>query len=310
MANQKISQMPVATALTGSELIELVQGGANVQSTVTAAAALAPAPTPAGVLSPVSTEIWVMGIANGNSGTFPLMLGPGASINGQLNLGANGAGASGRAGVPSSGSMYLGIGSLILPQTAGSINSAAEVTFNPTTTAMLSYRKVSGGLPIAGFTFVFVGGFDTVRADQTAFFGMGPTAIFGGTVVPSALLNVVGFGKDQTDVNLQFMVNNGAGSAAKTDTGLVFTSLLRHLFKITITCDTLGALVTATIQDLEVSGPFATKTFTVADGAAKNVVADLKITPHMYIGTGATTSTVCVMGWSSMFIQSSFAGSA
>lgn len=309
MADLKISQLPAAAALTGSELIELVQSGGNVKSTAAAVAGSSPA-TPASVLSPVSTELWVFGVANGNSGTFPVMTGPGAGITGQLNLGANGAGASGRSGTPSSGSMYLGIGSLFLPQTGGSLNSACEVTFNPMAAAMNSFRKASGGLPIAGFTFVFVGGLDTTRADQTAFFGLGANSLFGGSAVISNQLNIVGFGKDQGDTNLQFMVNNGAGAAAKTDTGLTFTSLIRHLFKITITCDPLGALITATIQDLEVTSPFPTKTFTVADGAAKNPVADARIVPHMYIGTGASTSTVCVMGWSSLFIQSSLAGNA
>lgn len=40
MADQKISEMPVAT-LTGTELIEVVQGGVNKQSTPNAIAALA-----------------------------------------------------------------------------------------------------------------------------------------------------------------------------------------------------------------------------------------------------------------------------
>jgi hypothetical protein len=41
MANEKISAMPAASALTGSELLAAVQGGVNVRTTVAAAAALA-----------------------------------------------------------------------------------------------------------------------------------------------------------------------------------------------------------------------------------------------------------------------------
>lgn len=38
MANQKISQMPAAAALTGTELVEVVQSGVNVQTTASALA--------------------------------------------------------------------------------------------------------------------------------------------------------------------------------------------------------------------------------------------------------------------------------
>lgn len=44
MANQKISALPPAAALTGSELIELVQGGVNVKTTVAAVTANATTP--------------------------------------------------------------------------------------------------------------------------------------------------------------------------------------------------------------------------------------------------------------------------
>lgn len=42
MADEKISQMPDASALDGSELVPVVQGGANVKTTTAAIAALAP----------------------------------------------------------------------------------------------------------------------------------------------------------------------------------------------------------------------------------------------------------------------------
>jgi len=41
MANLKISQLPAAGALTGAELVEAVQGGINVQTTITDVVALA-----------------------------------------------------------------------------------------------------------------------------------------------------------------------------------------------------------------------------------------------------------------------------
>lgn len=155
---------------------------------------------------------------------------------------------------------------------------------------------------------VFVGGFDGARADQTAFVGYGPIGTLGATLVPSALLNMVGFGKDQGDTTLQFMVNNGSGTATKTDTGINFAAMQQHLFQVTITCDALGALITATIKDLEPTSPFATKTYTVADGATKNIVADTKALPHLYVGTGTATATLVKLGFSSLYLQGSMLG--
>jgi hypothetical protein len=45
MANQKISTLPAAAALVGTELLELVQGGTNVKSTVGAIATEIATPT-------------------------------------------------------------------------------------------------------------------------------------------------------------------------------------------------------------------------------------------------------------------------
>jgi len=46
MANEKISGLSAAGALTGAELIEAVQGGVNVQTTTQAIANLAPSTSP------------------------------------------------------------------------------------------------------------------------------------------------------------------------------------------------------------------------------------------------------------------------
>lgn len=45
MANQKISTLPAAAPLIGTELVEVVQGGANVKTTVSAIAAKITTPT-------------------------------------------------------------------------------------------------------------------------------------------------------------------------------------------------------------------------------------------------------------------------
>lgn len=302
MSDLKISQLPAASALTGTELVELVQGGQNAQSTPGSIAALA---TPSSVLGIFSGGNWGMGIAAGNSGTMPTLLGPYAGQPSQSIATITG-GISAHAITPSATTLYGAMG-MILPQTSASTNVAAEFAF-ASQAYLYSFRKLSGGVAAAGFTMTLIAGFDTTRSDQTAFLGMASVTNFGNAGIVSNQLNIVGFGKDQGDANLQFMVNNGAGAAAKTDTGLVFTNLTRHLFKITITCDAAGALITATIQDLEPASPFATATYTVANAAAKNIVADVKIGPRLYVGTGTATATICGMAFSSLFVANSALG--
>jgi hypothetical protein len=308
VSDLKISQLPAAAPLTGAELIELVQSGANVQSTATAVSALSTA-TPTSVIAALATLNWTLAITEAQASIAPTPFGPGNGRTSQAYIVAGtGAGIAAQNANGPAGTMYGAI-DMIIGQTAGAVNRSFDMHFQQVQPGV-SYRKLSGGMPLAGFTFQFIGGFNTTRSDQLFFVGLGPGAGvgFSDTQIPSAILNMVGFGKDQGDTNLQFMVNNGSGTAAKSDTGLVFTNLLQHLFKLIITCDTLGAKITATLTDLEPNSPFATQTFTVLDGAAKNVVADTRLQPHMYVGNGTATSTVCGLAIHSIFLNSSTAG--
>lgn len=304
MADQKISQLQAAAALTGAELIELVQGGVNVQST---AATLAPAATPGTVIAAQNAYKWCTTVWSGNSGVVALAPNGPANSGGALNwtLNGTGPGVSASFVAPAATTMY-GVADFPVVQTAAIVSRAAEMLLTQWNAYIPTYRKLSGGLAMGGFTLVFYGGFESGRSDQTAFIGLGGNTAFGNSAVPSAQLDAIGFGKDQGDVNLQFMVNGGSGSAAKTDTGVIFTSLQQHLLKITLTCDAAGALITATIQDLEAGG-FGTKTYTVADGAAKNVTADAQLNPHLYIGTGSATATLVKMAVKYFYINGGFA---
>ena len=63
-----------------------------------------------------------------------------------------------------------------------------------------------------------------------------------------------------------------------------------------------GALITAVLQDLETGG--VTKTYTVADGATKNIVANQIVTPHIHVNTRRSTTTTQVeLGASSIYAQ-------
>ena len=67
-------------------------------------------------------------------------------------------------------------------------------------------------------------GFLLLPAGYRIFHGLYGTAGVIGNVDPSTLLNLVGFGKDTGDTNLQFMHNDGAGTATKIDTGLTLAT--------------------------------------------------------------------------------------
>lgn len=83
---------------------------------------------------------------------------------------------------------------------------------------MLSSTANKGGL------FLVVRfGFNVVAAGSRCFIGMSTsTAALAPAVDPSTLLNLFGFGFDAGDANFQFMRNDGAGAAVKTDLGASF----------------------------------------------------------------------------------------
>lgn len=282
MADLKISQLPAATAITGAELVELVQSGNNVKSTVSA---LATPPSPAALIGgfgPGSPN-WNICVATGRGGGF-VTFGPipasWVTDSSQLLSAPTVSGAT----------LFAAVG-CVSSQTGGGINQG--MALYPNQNASRGYRKATNSR-VAGFDSNWVfswstkGGATNV-ADQTAFIGWGPgVGTMGNTVIPSALTDIVGFGKDQGDTNLQFMVNNNAGTATKTDTGIPFTSLANHILQVRLFCDAAGALISATFTDLETGG--ATVTYTVPDAQVKNITQNTAISPKLYSGSGTVNA--------------------
>lgn len=73
-----------------------------------------------------------------------------------------------------------------------------------------------------GWVWVYRGGIHTLLANLKSFFGLYGSVTTPVAVEPSTLLNMVGFGNDSTDANLQLMQNDGAGAATKFDLGANF----------------------------------------------------------------------------------------
>lgn len=74
-----------------------------------------------------------------------------------------------------------------------------------------------------GFFFVARFGFNLIAAGSRAFIGFTTfTTAFPAGADPSASLNMIGFGFDAADANIQFMRNDGTGTATKVDMGANF----------------------------------------------------------------------------------------
>lgn len=173
-------------------------------------------------------------------------------------------------------------------------NSTAEhiaTLFNATIpSAYPCVRILSNGLPVAGFTMALYFVFTTVIANEQVFFGFCPgTAGLGGSQVPSALLNMIGLGRDTADTNLQFMINNGAGTASKTDLGVTLASLANKLLRLVITCDGVGNC-SIVLSNMESGGSQFTANYPAA--TAKLPAANVLVEPHWHINNGGTAASV------------------
>lgn len=81
-------------------------------------------------------------------------------------------------------------------------------------------KYLIGNAGQGGFSVSMKMGFLTLPAGYRVFMGLYGVAGVIGNVDPSSLVNLIGFGKDTADTTLQFMHNDGAGTATKTATGM------------------------------------------------------------------------------------------
>jgi hypothetical protein len=82
---------------------------------------------------------------------------------------------------------------------------------------------------------------------STQRFFAGYTSTFGQistTTDPSAVLNIIGVGKDAADATLQFMFNNGSGTATKVNTGITPTVNDEYIITVTLPSNTASSTVT------------------------------------------------------------------
>lgn len=307
MANLKISQLPAASALTGAELIEMVQAGANVQSTVAALGGQVSSNYgivggPNSQLGSIASNLtWIAGYYNASANA---MYGSGNIVQsngyGPLSLWNN-------AGLATTKQVFNGAGSNLA-------NSIQMGIFNSNNVASSGAwinnlicgvaasgvpapinRVLANGVPVAGFTLCLYFTLTNVINVMQLFFGFVGNAIgaVGGANVPSQFINSIGLGRDSGDTNLQFMINNGSGTAQKTDLGVTHTSLANQLLRLVITCDGFGNC-TITLTNMESGGLQYTQSYPTATAKlpAAQASTGSSMMPLFYVNNGGQASTV------------------
>lgn len=291
MSDLRITQMPPNALLTGAELIELVQSGVNVR---------APLSQLAGATSQFTLLGNPNGSINGNLNNHFIWLSGGPQLpGGGGTSGASNAVTAGTAvswphiaafgsQAPNSSAALLGGSVPLGTYPTGSVINTPNGVYMPTTFATVTspsqaghIRVASNGLPIAGFTVTHYFVLLVNQPGQVMFHGYcssaGPLAAI--STPSTALLNSIGLGMDTSDTTLQFMINNAAGAASKTDLGVTPASLVGHLLRLTITCDGLGNCQLQ-LLDMEVGG--LAYTLTLPTATTKLPAANTLLIYHSY----------------------------
>jgi hypothetical protein len=219
-----------------------------------------------------------------------------------------------------SASTIAGTVAMIILTSAATANSAANyysTAFNPSSPNITLARGFSNGAPVAGFTMTLYFVITSLTANAQLYFGLtnngGNNGGFTATQTPSAVLNSIALTRDTADVNLQFTINNGAGSGSKTSLGVTAANLQNQLLRLVITCDNVGNCA-ITLTNLETSGTYAGMTFSATYPLA---TAKLPVTftgsgganlqPEFYMNNGGAAAAVGY-GIVSSYITAGFGG--
>lgn len=107
-------------------------------------------------------------------------------------------------------------------------------------------------------------------------------------VEPSSLINILGFGFDSADANIQFMHNDNAGTATKVNTGIAVPTTDRsHVYDIGIYCAPGSTTIYFFIEEL-VSGATYSNSISSADIPA----AAAWVAPYAYSSVGGVSNVI------------------
>jgi hypothetical protein len=241
--DEKISQLPTASTLTGTELAEVVQGGANKQVPLSALGPLLGLPIT--LASIMAKQSWGYAIAS-NPGFACFWI---SSFNSQ--------GGSVTANNPAPASSWL-LSNANITNTSSALNNS-EAGFMTAFTPASFFQSISSSAFGGGYEVGLLMGFQLTKASQRAFFGV---CTFNLSPLlsnrdPSVALNTAGFGKDSGDTNLFFMHNGPSGVASKIDLGISFASIQGKLLRARVIAPPGGASVSYELTILDTGVVFS-----------------------------------------------------
>lgn len=257
MPDTKISDLTAASALTGAELMEVVQSGSNKKATALAVASLsAPSDTqmmlggrPFMVIIPSWNATTVTAIGTGNSSTTVSTVSP-ATTNYFTR--------QRRAGYATAA-------------TAGSIANI-QPTF-----------RVSR---VDGFEFVCRFGMAVPVSGQQILVGVTAAAPAGGAN-PSARTDAIFVGKDAADSNFFIMHNDSSGTCTRIDTGFSATSTATDYYEVMIICQPSGD-ASVKVTQLNTGTVFSSPLTTDLPTATTFLI------PMMQLSNGATAAAATI----------------
>jgi hypothetical protein len=128
------------------------------------------------------------------------------------------------------------VGLLNSTRRLGYVSAAAAGSSAGTRFAAANFwRGNAAGL--GGFDYLAVFGLPTFASTSRFFVGLQSGTAVIGNVDPSSLTNILGFGADIADANVQLLVNDAVGTATKVDLGASFVKTdTNALYQVRISC--------------------------------------------------------------------------
>jgi hypothetical protein len=263
MADTKISAESSASALTGSEVIPCVQGGANAKTTAGAIAALASS----GIYDPIrfyqvaSINPMLGNVTNREyacTGFVPTI----SSLSTRTFSTASFLGTLPRWGI----------------ETASGANSQAYLIG----ASSFAWRGNAAGR--GGFVVEYMFGIESQATNGRGWFGFNSTTAWAATDSASSKTDIIGVGWDTGDTHLQLMTNDGTGTATKTDLGASFPITNNAVYRVRLTCAANGSSIDYKVDRLDSA---ATTSGTVSSDLPTNTQ---HLTFHAWCSNGGTAA--------------------
>lgn len=185
----------------------------------------------------------------------------------------------------------LAVGSLRL-STKRAIATSAAVANSASELRVAQTQCWRGdGAGLGGFFFSARFGASSAVAGQRLFVGLtSSTSAIATTQDPATLTNCVGVGNAAADANLQVLVNDGSGSAIKTDLGASFpvpSSSNNAMYQLDLFAAPNASVIGYRVSHL-VTGSVATGSL----GGAELPASTVFLAPHFYMNNNGVASSV------------------